>query len=86
MIPPWGVPSSVGVNPLPASNTPAFSQLATMSLAGNAPSRSRRKECRILSNADVRSATRIHVRFEPARSVLQSASAASWQLRPGRNP
>ena len=35
MIPPWGVPSSVGANPLPASNTPAFSHPAIMSLAGN---------------------------------------------------
>ena len=37
--PPWGVPSPVGANPLPASNTPAFSQPRIRSLAGNDPSR-----------------------------------------------
>ena len=36
--PPWGVPSPVGANPLPASNTPAFSQSRIRSLAGNDPS------------------------------------------------
>ena len=35
--PPWGVPSSVRVN-APSSTTPAFSQPAIMSLAGNDPS------------------------------------------------
>ena len=34
---PWGVPSSVGVN-APSSTTPAFSQPAIISLAGNDPS------------------------------------------------
>jgi RNA-directed DNA polymerase len=37
----WGVPSSVGANPLPASNTPALSQSRIMPLAGNDPSASR---------------------------------------------
>jgi hypothetical protein len=60
MTPPWGVPSSVGANPLPASNTPAFSHPAIISLAGNVPSCPRRKEWPILSNADVKSASRIH--------------------------
>ena len=40
--PPWGVPSPVGANPLPASNTPAFSQSRIMSLAGNDPRAARR--------------------------------------------
>ena len=49
-MPPCGVPSSVGANPLPASNTPAASHPAIMSLAGNAPSWLSRKEWLILSN------------------------------------
>ena len=40
--PAWGVPSSVGANPLPFSNTPAFSQARIMSRAGNEPSMERR--------------------------------------------
>ena len=40
--PPWGVPSQVGANPLPASNTPAFSHPRIMSLAGNDPIAARR--------------------------------------------
>jgi len=40
-----------------------------MSLAGKPPSCSRRKEWLILSNAAVRSASRIHVRFELLFSV-----------------
>ena len=40
--PPWGVPSPVGANPLPASNTPAFSQSRIRSLAGNDPRAARR--------------------------------------------
>ena len=86
MIPPCGVPSSVGANPLPASNTPAFSHPAIMSLAGNVPSCRRRKAWSILSNAADRSASRIHSRFALLLSVVWSATAASWQLRPGRNP
>jgi len=69
MTPPCGEPSSVGANPLSASNTPAFSHPAIMSLAGKPPSCSRRKEWLILSNAAVRSASRIHVRFELLFSV-----------------
>ncbi len=69
MIPPCGVPSSVGANPLPASNTPAFSHPAIMSLAGNVPSWLRRKEWSILPNAAVRSASRIHVRLDLPFSV-----------------
>ena len=42
--PPWGVPSSVGVNPFPASITPAFSQSRTISLAGNDPRASSSRE------------------------------------------
>src|SRR5260221_230781 len=33
----WGVPSSVGANPFPGSNTPAFSQSAIIPLAGKPP-------------------------------------------------
>jgi len=40
--PPRGVPSPVGANPLPASNTPAFSQPRIRSLAGNDPRAARR--------------------------------------------
>ena len=39
MTPPWGVPSLVGAS-IPFSITPAFSQPAIMSLAGNDPSAS----------------------------------------------
>src|SRR5258708_10768392 len=35
--PPSGVPSSVGANPFPGSNTPAFSQSAIIPLAGKPP-------------------------------------------------
>ena len=86
MTPPCGVPSSVGANPLPASNTPAVSQPAIMSLAGNDPSCSSRNEWLILSNAAVRSASRIHTRLDLPFSVQNSADPASWQPRPGRNP
>ena len=40
--PPWGVPSPVGVNPLPGSNTPAFSQSRIIALPGNDPIAERR--------------------------------------------
>ena len=70
MTPPCGVPSSVGANPLPASNTPAFSHPAIMSLAGNVPSWLRRKAWSILSNAADRSASRIHSRFALLLSVV----------------
>ena len=60
---PCGVPSSVGANPLPASNTPAFSHPAIMSLAGNVPSCPRRKAWSILSNAAAKSASSAHVRL-----------------------
>ena len=42
-VPPWGVPSPVGVN-APSSITPAFSQPAIMSLAGNDPSAASSRE------------------------------------------
>ena len=38
MTPPCGVLPPWAANPLPASNTPAFSHPAIMSLAGNDPS------------------------------------------------
>ena len=41
--PPWGVPSSAGVK-VPSSITPAFSQPAIMSLAGNDPSAASSRE------------------------------------------
>ncbi len=44
LTPPWGVPSSAGANPLPASITPAFSQSRTMSLAGKDPMASSSRE------------------------------------------
>jgi hypothetical protein len=86
MTPPCGVPSSVGVNPLPASNTPAVSQPAIMSLAGNDPSWPSRKEWLILSNAALRSASRIHALVDLPFRVRKSDPPASWQERPGRNP
>jgi len=63
MTPPWGVPSPVGAKPLPASNTPAFSQPAIMSLAGNDPSEPSRWSWSILSNAAAKSASSAHVRL-----------------------
>jgi hypothetical protein len=85
--PPWGVPSPVGANPLPASNTPAFSQSRIMSLAGNEPSAASSRWWSILSNAAARSASRTHARWD--LRPLQTgkiASIASWHPRPGRNP
>jgi hypothetical protein len=85
--PPCGVPSSAGAKPLPASNTPAFSHPAIMSLAGNDPSWAKRKEWPILSNAALRSASSTHSRlaFLPL-PVVWIATSASWPDRPGRNP
>ena len=77
MTPPCGVPSSVGANPLPASNTPAFSHFAIMSLAGNDPSWLRRKGWLILSNAAVKSASRIHALPDLPFSVQKSDPPAS---------
>jgi hypothetical protein len=84
--PPWGVPSSVGANPFPASKIPAFSHLAIIALAGKPPSISSRCSWPILSNAPARSASRIHTRSDFPRRVLNKDSIASWQPRPGRNP
>jgi len=77
----------VGANPLPGSNTPAFSHAAIRSLAGNWPSASRRRPWSIRSNALDKSASKIHSLFAPIpQQVVNKAAIASWQLRPGRNP
>jgi hypothetical protein len=84
--PPWGEPCSVGVN-WPFSITPAFSQRRIMSLAGNEPSASRSRPWSILSNAAVKSASKIHTRRAcRPRSVVNKEPTASAQPRPGRNP
>ena len=85
--PPCGVPSSVGANPLPFSNTPAFSQARIRSLSGNEPSMERRWSWSIRSNAAARSASSTHNRFAfLPLIVLNRVSIASWQLRPGLKP
>jgi len=68
-------------------DTPALSQSAISSLAGNVPSRRRRWSWSIRSNAAARSASSTHRRrgFAP-RATWKMASIASWQPRPGRKP
>jgi len=85
LTPPCGVPSLVGAS-IPSSTTPAFSQPAIMSLAGNDPSAASSREWSILSNAADKSASTIHIRLLLPFSVVNSAAIASAQPRPGRNP
>jgi hypothetical protein len=58
-----------------------------MSLAGNDPSEPSRWSWPILSNAAAKSASSAHTRMAIGPlHILQIASIASWQPRPGRNP
>src|ERR1019366_8164638 len=70
MTPPCGVPSSVGENPFPASNTPAFSQAAITGLPGKPPGIDSRWSWLMPSNAPARSASRIRTRPPLPRRVL----------------